>query len=224
MDHHRPNEDHEKEAKEEKEKYEKQIGYLTYLGQDTHEATGKTSWYNELPPRLLDNDKTGELDKKRKSLNDPLGDIRKYLSIMGSSSGSTDTRTSVKIQNTIKRKLDSAESDSDSSSSRKKHKKHKKGKNKKHKRDKKKHKESKKGEASTSSADIEKLRAARILREQAEKLKSEALLAKLRGDPIPVPAAEAEKEKSAAPVIKQKYNSQFCPEIARQNAERTPRR
>lgn len=223
MDHHRPNEDHEKEAKEEKEKYEKQIGYLTYLGQDTHEATGKTSWYNELPPRLLDKDNSGELDKKKKSLYDPLGDIRKYLSIMGSSTSSSGTKPSLKIQNTVKRKLETVGDSDSESSSHKRHKKHKKNK-KKHKKDKKRHKEcNKEGESSTSLADIEKLRVARILREQAEKLKTEALLAKLRGDPIPVPAVEAEKEKNV-PVIKQKYNSQFCPQIARQNAERTPRR
>jgi hypothetical protein len=36
---------------------------------------------------------------------------------------------------------------------------------------------------------------------------------------MPIVASKPETK----PVIKQKYNSQFFPEIARQNAERTPR-
>lgn len=136
-------------------------------------------------------------------------DIKKYLKVMHSKS-----TEDLKIKtDDVKRKhhdSDNSHSDHDSHST------HKKYKNKKHK---KKHKYSEKKEVSSqSSINIEKLRAERLLREQSEKLRTEALLAKVRGEPMPVVAPETPK-----PTIKQKYNSQFFPEIARQNAERTPK-
>ncbi|KAG5327886.1 LENG1 protein, partial [Pseudoatta argentina] len=207
IDYSRPSKEHEKEKKEEKEKYEKQIGYLTYLGQDTNEATGKKNWYEELPKRLTDTEKDVEIEIKKKTLNDPMIDIKKYLKIMHSKS---EDHLKVKTES-IKRKhhdSDSSHSNDERPSS------HKRYKDKKHK---KKHSE-KKEDRSQSSTNIEKLRAERLLREQSEKLRTEALLAKVRGEPMPVVAPETPK-----PAIKQKYNSQFFPEIARQNAERTPK-
>lgn len=210
IDYSRPNAEHEKEKKEEKEKYEKQIGYLTYLGQDTNEATGKKNWYEELPKRLMDTEKDVEIEVKKKILDDPMGDIKKYLKIMHSKSA--EDHLKVKTESVKRKRHDSNDSHSD----RESHSTHKKHKDKKHK---KKHKHSEKEEAnSQSSIDIEKLRAERLLREQSEKLRTEALLAKVRGEPVPVVAPETPK-----PTIKQKYNSQFFPEIARQNAERTPK-
>lgn len=212
IDYNRPNVEHEKEKKEEKEKYEKQIGYLTYLGQDTNEATGKKNWYEELPKRLTETERDVEIETKKKVLNDPLIDIKKYLKIMHSAKD-----LKVKTES-VKRKChdsDSSHSDHKYNSTHKKHK-VKKHKNKKHK-----HSE-KKEVRSQSSIDtdigIEKLRAERLLREQSEKLRTEALLAKVKGEPMPVVAPETPK-----PVRKQKYNSQFFPEIARQNVERTPK-
>lgn len=212
IDYNRPNVEHEKEKKEEKEKYEKQIGYLTYLGQDTNEATGKKNWYEELPRRLRDTEKDAEVEAKKKILNDPIVDIKKYLSVMRSAS--TEDQQKVKTED-LKRKRhesDNSHSDHESHSVRKKHKKDKK--RKKHKKEK--YKESVKKEASSqSNVNIEKLRAERLLREQSEKLRTEALLAKMKGEPVPVVKPESPK-----PTIKQEYNSQFFPEIARQNVRR----
>ncbi|CAL7943366.1 unnamed protein product [Xylocopa violacea] len=211
LDYNRPNEEHEKEKKEEKEKYEKQIGYLTYLGQDTNEATGKKNWYEELPDRLKDTEKDVEVQVKKKALADPIQDIRKYLSIMGA--GSTESILKIKPESLKRKKDDSDDSDSDHKRSVKRHK-HKKSK--KHKKEKYRRRE--KDDVDKTNIDMQKLRAERLLREQSEKLRTEALLAKLRGDPIPTTTPET----APKPTIKQKYNSQFFPEIARQNAEKTP--
>ncbi|XP_076282050.1 leukocyte receptor cluster member 1 [Lasioglossum baleicum] len=212
IDYNKPNAEHEKEKKEEKEKYEKQIGYLTYLGQDTNEATGKKNWYEELPRRITDTEKNIEVQPKKKALDDPIQDIRKYLNIMGAGSGEKSLKTkSVSIKR-VKEESEDSDYDHKSGSSKK----HKHKKSKKHKKDKHYSKETVNREKPTM--DIAKLRAERLLREQSEKLRAEALLAKIRGDPVPVVAPETPSK----PVIKQKYNSQFFPEIARQNAEKTP--
>ncbi|XP_011862658.1 PREDICTED: leukocyte receptor cluster member 1 homolog [Vollenhovia emeryi] len=210
IDYNRPNAEHEREKKEEKEKYEKQIGYLTYLGQDTNEATGKKNWYEELPKRLTDTERDVELEIKKKALTDPMVDINKYLKIMRSKSA--EDHLKVKTEATKRKRHDSDSSHSNHESGT-----HKKCKDKKHK--KRKHSHSEKREVrDQTGTDTERLRAERLLREQSEKLRTEALLAKVRGEPVPVVAPETPK-----PAIKQKYNSQFFPEIARQNAERTPK-
>lgn len=210
IDYNRPNVEHEREKKEEEEKYEKQIGYLTYLGQDTNEATGKKNWYEELPKRLTDTERDVELEIKKKAFNDPMIDIKKYLKITHSKS--TEDCLKVKTE-AVKRKHRDSDSSHSEHESRSRHTKY----NKKHKKNKHKHLE-KKEVRSQTSIDIENLRAERSLREQSEKLKSEALLAKMKDEPMSVVAPESSK-----PTIKQKYNSQFFPEIARQNAERMPK-
>lgn len=216
IDYNRPNVEHEREKKEDKEKYEKQIGYLTYLGQDTNEATGKKNWYEELPKRLTDTEKDVEVQTKKKVLYDPMVDIKRYLDVMNPKHSEIH---SVKTES-VKRKRhssDGSHSDQESHSIRKKRKKEKK--DKKHKKEKYNHLVKEKKVRSKCSVDIEKLRAERMLREQSEKLKTEALLAKIRGEPVPVIVPETPEK----PAIKQRYNSQFFPEIARQNVERTPK-
>ncbi|XP_014248385.1 leukocyte receptor cluster member 1 homolog [Cimex lectularius] len=154
----RSNKEYESEKKDEQEKYEKQIGYLTYLGQDTVESTGKVSWFNKLPERYAPTDEEVETDRKRR--HDPLEKINGLLK-------------HVKEEPALK--------------------KHKK-------------KKSRKDDRPT----IEELRAKRLRREAEEKARRELVLAKLTGKPLPQPA-------NPPAARKQKYYSQFNPELARQN-------
>lgn len=197
------NEEHEKEIKDEKEKYEKQIGYLTYLGQDTNEATGKVSWYN-VPRSTLTTTDDNENDVKKKSKLDPIC-VYKHLF---NKYKFTPKKASEKP------KLD----DLKSSKKTKKHKKHKK-----HKSNHKKHRRASSSESSSSDssssndsskkiAQLRILREQRLKREREEKLRAEKLLAKMRGEVV------VEKEPEP-PKFEQKYNSQFNPHLARQNAK-----
>lgn len=222
----KPNAEYEKEKKEEQEKYEKQIGYLTYLGQDTNESLKKQDWYEEPPDReSLKCDKT-EVGLKFKSYHDPLNVIRRYLpeeKIEPASGSGTQRLKTTRYEPimeqvvSINEKLDARKHVKKSSKKSKKHKKHKK-----HKKSKKR----KKSDTSSSESEeedeetqalkrqkLEILRQERLKREQAERVKAEQLLAKLRGDPAPKPP---EPSVDRVPV-KQKYNSQFNPELARQN-------
>ncbi|KAL7298785.1 hypothetical protein TKK_0008529 [Trichogramma kaykai] len=203
IDHKKANKDYEKDVKEEQEKYEKQIGLLTYLGQNCKDSETKR-WYNELPQRLCNEDANIEFKPNKKALEDPLSDIMRYMNII-SIKPSDEIEKS--ISNKRKRKHSSSSEDSDYSD--KKHKKHNKNKKHKHKKSKK-HKKNKEEKEVKSSLNIEKLRAERLEREKAERLRAQALIAE----------KEMEKE-SARPTFKQKYNSQYFPELARQNYERS---
>ncbi|XP_058838333.1 leukocyte receptor cluster member 1 homolog [Topomyia yanbarensis] len=236
----RKNVDHEQEKKEEQEKYEKQIGYLTYLGQDTNEALGKRDWYDTAPQRsdVLDKDgKRVEIGLKTKSFNDPLNVMRRYLpekslpsipnpnltkkdEVVSSSSSSKKLQYQSLIDPTIdrskkRRRCESSHSRSESEQKkRKKHKKHKK----KHKKRKsnKEEQSSDEEERCTKKAKLDMLRKERLIREQEEKIRAEKLLSKIRGDTVSLPPKQ---QKAPEPAIKQKYNSQFNPEIAKQNYE-----
>lgn len=221
----KPNVEYEKEKKDEQEKYEKQIGYLTYLGQDTNESLKKQDWYEELPDReKLKSDKT-EVGLKFKSYHDPLNVIRRALpNDRIEPASSTQRLTASKYEPilsqvaSINEKLEARRSEKSKKKKSKKHKhKKKKSSSKKRKRDSDSSTDSESEDEATQllkRQKLEMLRQERLKREQVERARADKVLAKLRGDPPPKPPAPKEPER---PQVKQKYNSQFNPELARQN-------
>ncbi|GLH13781.1 Leukocyte receptor cluster member 1 [Gryllus bimaculatus] len=207
----RTNAETELEEKEKKEKYEKQIGYLTYLGQDTVETTGNIPWYDKVPQHQFNDASQEEKNIKSKLLNDPLTTIKKYIpSETKSIKSSSETPSS-----SIKRSL----LDYQSIHRRERKKKQKKKAKKRRKRS---SRSSSVSESSTNSESdneevkiqsrksLELLRAERLKREKEERERTERLLARLQGK-------EVKEEKKEAPVVLQKYNSQYNPELAKQN-------
>lgn len=211
---------------------------MTYLGQDTNEVLGKRDWYDVARKRndVFDGDgKKIEVGMKTKQYHDPMNVIRKFVP----SCDKKFDKSTVKILSKyepivnlpgISRKRKRRES-LEKSPKKKKSRKEKSHKHKKSKKSKK-HKRKKSPESESETEEdykarknnLEKLRQARLKRELEEKLKSETLLAKLRGDPLPgeekqkLPESKIDN-RPARPVIKQKYNSQFNPELAKQNYE-----
>lgn len=198
------NKEHDKELKDKKEEYEKKIGYLTYLGQDTNEALGKKNWYEVVPessrssnikdtyeklilkdadgkPKIKKQDeKDGEVCWKRKQSLDPMKAFKHLLP------SQKDKKSSSKSEQKLK---------DDYSSVNEKYK-HKNKKKKYHKHE-------------DNKMKLQKLREARLKREQQEKYRTEMFLIGLN--------KPMNTEVQTDPKMKPKYNSQFNPELARQN-------
>lgn len=191
------NDEHAKEQKDEKEKYEKQIGYLTYLGQDTNESLKLKSWY-EVAPKRNDLDEYQskssivEKDLKTKFLNDPLTIMHAFLPPEKCFVTEKKIEKSPKTPEKIK-----------------KSKKHKKEHKRKHSKSKKKKYEEERLEE--KKAKLDKLRKERLRREAFEKERQDKLFVK--DVPLKISPPEAQIE----PQYSQKYNSQFNPHIAKQN-------
>nr|CAD7396218.1 unnamed protein product [Timema cristinae] len=225
------NAEFEKEQKEEKEKYEKQIGYLTYLGQDTVEATGNVSWYNKVPNWAAHDSDNAEVGSKSKASADPLNIFKKFLPAQELKTKPKVKPTSLNpIQKNLKRRHNEEGRLLDKNKRAKTRNKHKSHKNHSKKRKKRKCRRSSSSCSSGSSdnsrssdkevfvekpkVDLEHLRAERLRREREEQKRTEALLAKIRGEP---PPESKEAKPNQVPIVVQKYNSQFNPELARQN-------
>lgn len=234
----KPNAEYLKEKKDEQEGYEKKIGYLTYLGQDTNEALKKQDWYMK-PRAAVDDiyDERGrkvEVGQKFKSFIDPMKVIKaNTLKAPPQPESGPSTSNGVALE-TYQSCLENAPSDlvrprTSRHKEKKVKKKHKKEKKRKKSKSRKR-KRSPSSESSNSSDDdkieaakrmeLERLRNERLKREREERQRAEQLLAKLSGFQT---AEEKEKEKTKKPIpgVKQKYNSQFNPELAKQNYENT---
>ncbi|XP_075978881.1 leukocyte receptor cluster member 1 homolog [Anticarsia gemmatalis] len=202
------NKEHDKEVQDKKEEYEKKIGYLTYLGQDTNEALGKKNWYEVLPSQasrstdikdtydklvLKDQDgkpkikqldeKDGEVCWKKKQMLDPINAFKHLHHSYKEKKKTSSSNRNDCDESVIK--INSKDKN-----------RHKKKKNKKEKDNEKEIK-------------LQKLREARLRREQQEKYKTEKFLTCLNKPTN----TEPEKITKVKPV----YNSQFNPELARQN-------
>ncbi|KAH8267289.1 hypothetical protein KR018_004586 [Drosophila ironensis] len=204
------NKDSERERKEEQEKYEKQIGYLTYLGQDTNEALKTRSWYEVAPQRHNAPEDLEEKLVTQKQSHDPLSLINSLLQ-------SKKNKAIKTAPQGLQGKLQPSTKNFSSERASESAKKHKKS-SKKHKYEKKyknRHKNTNK-ESNLDAAEVQKreklerLRRERLRREEAERQRSEALFASKESvnvAPTPTPT----------PRIVQKYSNQFNPELAKQN-------
>jgi len=192
------NEEYEKEKREAMEKYEKQIGYLSYLVDNKNEVSRKCSWYEKIPGRHPTSPHCKEENYLHsKSLIDP---YNKFKSIVDSDCLSTSKNkntTKESHQSTGLKEEKNVETSCEMLSSTS--------------WDYRRsycstiHSQRRKNKRSPS---MEELQLKRLKREKEEKIKATLFLAQINGGAV---------GKNVIPPLNQKYNSQFNPDIAKQN-------
>ncbi|KAJ2943752.1 hypothetical protein O0L34_g16881 [Tuta absoluta] len=202
------NKEHDEETKNKKEEYEKKIGYLTYLGQDTNEALKKKNWY-EVAPESSRFSRTGEIKDTYDKLVLKDADGKPKEKEIDVKDGEVGWKSKQRLDpiNAFRKfcpekpKVQPKPAQSKDNYTKiiesvKHQHKSKKKKQKKDKEDKEKK--------------LQKLREARLKREMQEKRRTELFL---KGNVEPTTSAEEQNVSK----VKPKYNSQFNPELARQN-------
>jgi hypothetical protein len=192
------NKDYQLEKKTEKDAIESKLGIMKYLGEGSSEYTKTVPWYQQAA-----------------------GTIRPAPAVVSSGADKV-INTSGLLQ---KRALPTGVLPPTIAGKRKRKKEHK------HRHHKSRRHRSSSSSSSSSDhqstlsssspvilqpkSSIEQLRAERLQREREERSRADALIRKSRGEPELHPNGGQQQR---APVIKQKYNSRFNPDIARQNA------